>query len=176
VPVDLSMFTGYGVKHTDVTNPIFEFLIFGDKGLPVIQQKICRTTSVSNESIKCQNYRICVHCRRNLKMYCACLYASEKENIVFWSCFRSTYFYLVWTCKIQSRLNKRSQGFFKTVRRKIGYTLFERFSSFSDAGSAFASQGLQIWFESRDMISFFQFGLNCISSDSMLVFSMGRLH
>jgi hypothetical protein len=36
VPVDFGMFTGYGVKHTDVTNPVLEFLIFGDKGLPVI--------------------------------------------------------------------------------------------------------------------------------------------
>jgi hypothetical protein len=36
VPVDFGMFTSYGIKLTDVTNPMLEFFIFGDKRLPVV--------------------------------------------------------------------------------------------------------------------------------------------
>ena len=46
VPVDFGMFTSYGIKLTDVTNPMLEFLIFGDERLPVVTQKVCWTTSV----------------------------------------------------------------------------------------------------------------------------------
>ena len=36
VPVDSGIFLLYFIKHTDVTNPMLEFLIFGDKRLPVV--------------------------------------------------------------------------------------------------------------------------------------------
>ncbi len=60
MPVDFGMFTFDGIQLTDVTNPMLEFLIFGDERLPIVAQKICRTTSVGYEPIKSQNYRICV--------------------------------------------------------------------------------------------------------------------
>ena len=52
MPVDFGMIFLDGIQHTDVTNPMLEFLIFGDKRLPIVTQKICWTTSVGNEPIK----------------------------------------------------------------------------------------------------------------------------